>query len=237
MEEKAIFTKIIDIMADIGPIGKDKQNKQQGFKYRGIDDVMNHLQPLFIKHRVVPVVTVTDRKREAIPTKSGGSLTYTVLTMNVTLYAENGSNVVVTVDGEAMDPGDKSTNKAISVGYKYAMFTLFCIPTDEMIDPDGDTPPVGNGKQPAKKTTVTSKNVTPNTQTPPNKTTNTDSTRRATKAEIDRYITDSKGYQLYPADDQYATAMVESGALYQDLVNQMNKIMKQPLQPDNDQEA
>ena len=40
-----IHTSISKIMSEIGAIGKDQTNKQQGFKYRGIDDVMNALQP------------------------------------------------------------------------------------------------------------------------------------------------------------------------------------------------
>ena len=40
-----------------------------------------------------------------------------------------------------MDSGDKATNKAMSVAFKYACFQVFCIPTEEMRDPDAETPP------------------------------------------------------------------------------------------------
>ena len=40
-----------------------------------------------------------------------------------------------------MDSGDKATNKAMAIAMKYALFQVFCIPTDEMKDPDGETPP------------------------------------------------------------------------------------------------
>ena len=36
-----IFKKIIEVMADINAIGKDRRNQLQGFQFRGIDDVMN----------------------------------------------------------------------------------------------------------------------------------------------------------------------------------------------------
>ncbi|MBR2681016.1 MAG: ERF family protein, partial [Exiguobacterium sp.] len=42
------------------------------------------------------------------------------------------------VIGEGMDTGDKASNKAMSVGMKYAAFQLFMIPTEEMIDPDAE---------------------------------------------------------------------------------------------------
>ena len=33
-----IYQAIIGAMSDIGVIGKEKKNAQQGFKYRGVDD-------------------------------------------------------------------------------------------------------------------------------------------------------------------------------------------------------
>ena len=56
------------------------------------------------------------------------------------------------VQGEGMDSGDKSSNKAMSVAFKYACFQVFCIPTEEMKDPDADTPPesVKTGAKPKK---------------------------------------------------------------------------------------
>lgn len=40
-----------------------------------------------------------------------------------------------------MDSADKASNKAMSVAFKYACFQVFCIPTEEMVDPDSETPP------------------------------------------------------------------------------------------------
>ena len=40
-----------------------------------------------------------------------------------------------------MDSGDKASNKAMSAAFKYACFQTFCIPTEEMRDPDAETPP------------------------------------------------------------------------------------------------
>jgi len=38
-----------------------------------------------------------------------------------------------------MDSGDKATNKAMSIAYKYAAFQAFCIPTEETaIDADAE---------------------------------------------------------------------------------------------------
>lgn len=135
-----IYQAITDIMSEGYAITKDKRNTQQGFKYRGIDDVLNTFQPLLAKHHVFVVPEVLDQQRQERTTGKGGSLLYSLLRMRYTFYAEDGSNVSAVVIGEGMDSGDKASNKAMSVAMKYAMFQVFCIPTEEMQDPDADTP-------------------------------------------------------------------------------------------------
>ena len=133
-----IYQAIIGVMADIGAIGKDKKNAQQGFKYRGVDDVMNALQPVMVQHGLFVVPEIIDQKREERQTNRGGNLIYSVCTVRYTFYAKDGSNVQCVVIGEGMDSGDKATNKAMSIAFKYACFQVFCIPTEEMKDPDAE---------------------------------------------------------------------------------------------------
>lgn len=66
---------------------------------------------------------------------------YSVCKMKYRFFAVDGSYVDAVVVGEGMDSGDKATNKAMSVAFKYACFQTFCIPTENLIDdPDADTP-------------------------------------------------------------------------------------------------
>ena len=133
-----IYQAIIGVMADIGAIGKDKKNAQQGFKYRGVDDVMNALQPVMVQHGLFVVPEIIDQRREERQTNRGGNLIYSVCTVRYTFYAKDGSSVQCVVIGEGMDSGDKATNKAMSIAFKYACFQVFCIPTEEMKDPDAE---------------------------------------------------------------------------------------------------
>lgn len=133
-----IYQAISGVMADIGAIGKDKKNAQQGFKYRGVDDVMNALQPVMVKHGLFVVPEIIDQRREERQTSRGGNLIYSVCTVRYTFYAKDGSSVQCVVIGEGMDSGDKATNKAMSIAFKYACFQVFCIPTEEMKDPDAE---------------------------------------------------------------------------------------------------
>lgn len=141
-----IYGKIADCMRQLGAIGKTSKNAQQGFMYRGVDAVMNALNPVLTANHVFCVPEVLEQHREERQTRNGGNLIYSILKMCYTLYAEDGSSVSATVIGEGMDSADKSSNKAMSVAYKYAMFQIFSIPTEEMADPDADTPPESTPK-------------------------------------------------------------------------------------------
>lgn len=136
-----IYESISAIIADCPTIGKEKRNQQQGFMYRGVDDVMNVFQPLFAKYQVFVVPEVLESQREERKTGNGKNLIYSIMKIRYTFYAADGTSVSAVVQGEGMDSADKSSNKAMSVAFKYACFQVFCIPTEEMKDPDAETPP------------------------------------------------------------------------------------------------
>lgn len=137
METKQIYKKMADILQDVEAITKDQNNKEQGYKFRGIDDVYNALHPLFKKHRVFITSEVLDERREEKEGKTGNKRFYALLSVKFTYYAEDGSFVCSTMKGEAMDSGDKATNKAMSAAQKYSLIQMFLIPTVEG-SPDSD---------------------------------------------------------------------------------------------------
>lgn len=134
-----IYESIAAIQSDVEFIGKDKTTQSGSkFKYRGVDQVLNTLHPLFAKHKVFAVPEVLEiLTREERSTNSGNKVLYEVLKVKYTFFAEDGTSVSAVVVGEAMDSGDKVSNKCMSVAYKYACFQLLSIPTEEtMADPD-----------------------------------------------------------------------------------------------------
>lgn len=139
MENVQIYAAISAAMADISAIGKDKYNQQQGFKFRGIDDVMNALKPILTKNKIFTVPQVLEQTREIKVTAKGGELRYSLLKIAFRFYATDGSFIEAVTLGEGMDSGDKASNKAMAIAYKYALFQVFCIPTEEMTDPDGES--------------------------------------------------------------------------------------------------
>lgn len=134
-----IFSAITAIMAEVGHIGKSRKNAQQGYNFRGVDDVYAGLQLVMAKHGVICVPEVLEDRTEDRTTAKGSALIYRVLKIRYTFYADDGSSVTAVVIGEGMDSGDKASNKAMSVAHKYALLQVFMIPTDEPKDPENDS--------------------------------------------------------------------------------------------------
>jgi hypothetical protein len=140
MAESLICKKISAIMSDITYISKDRKNANQGYQFRGIDDIYNELHSIMSKHMVFTVPEVIEEKSEERQSRSGGTLIYRILKIKYTFYCEDGSNISAIVIGEGQDSGDKASNKAMAVAHKYALLQVFCIPTDELKDPENDSP-------------------------------------------------------------------------------------------------
>lgn len=137
-----ITKSLCAITAEISSIGKTKKNAQQGYSFRGIDDLMNTLHPLFAKYGVLMVPEVLESTREERVTARGSALISAILKVKYHLIGIDGSEVTATVIGEGMDTADKASNKALAVAFKYAAFQIFCIATDEIgkVDPDNYSP-------------------------------------------------------------------------------------------------
>jgi hypothetical protein len=122
-------------------ISKDRTNTQgAGYKFRGIDDVYNAVAPLLAEHGLCIIPRMLTRTCEDRLTKAGGNLFYVTVEAEFDFVcAEDGSKHTARTFGEAMDSGDKATNKAMSAAYKYACFQTFAIPTEGDNDADAHT--------------------------------------------------------------------------------------------------
>jgi hypothetical protein len=141
MENIAVYEAINAVQDDMAKVGisKDKKNVQQGYNFRGIDDVYGALAPLLAKHKLCIIPFTVNRTVTERTTKSGGALFYVTVDCEFHFVsAVDGSKHIARTFGEAMDSGDKATNKAMSSAYKYAAFQTFCIPVD-VVDADAET--------------------------------------------------------------------------------------------------
>ena len=136
-----MYGAIAAIMRDTKAIGKSEKNVQQGFMFRGIDNVMNELHNLFAQNGVFILPEVLNFDVTEKLTARGSIMYYTRATIKFHFVAEDASEVCTVNVGEAMDSGDKGMNKAMSIALKYALMQMLLIPTKEDKDPDAVTPP------------------------------------------------------------------------------------------------
>ncbi len=130
------INQVTAAMASEG-LGKTRKNDQQGYRFRGIDDVYNAIARHLASAKLCMLPRVASRSVTERPTKTGGVSTYVVLEVDFTLVsAVDGSSHCIRTIGEAMDTADKATNKAMSAAMKYACLLAFQIPTEGDNDAD-----------------------------------------------------------------------------------------------------
>jgi hypothetical protein len=144
-----VYEAIAKVQGELAKVGiaKEGTNSAQNYKFRGIDQVYGALSPLLSKHGLCIIPRIVSREmHERVTIKEWqGSKKESVL-FYVTVHAEfdfvsaeDGSKHTAATFGEAMDSGDKATNKAMSAAYKYAAFMTFAIPTEGDNDADATT--------------------------------------------------------------------------------------------------
>lgn len=137
-----VYKAIAAIQGELAKVGisKDGTNQQQKYKFRGIDQVYNVLSPLLAKHGLCILPRMISREVVERKSGNGNALFYVTLEAEFDFVAaSDGSKHTVRTFGEAMDSGDKATNKAMSAAYKYAAFQAFAIPTEGDNDADATT--------------------------------------------------------------------------------------------------
>ncbi len=139
----SVYKCINAVMADLAKQGieKNRRNTQgSGYNFRGVDDVYNALAPLLSKHGLVILPRMMTRQCEERLSKQGGNLFYVTVEAEFDFVcAEDGSKHTARTFGEAMDSGDKATNKAMSAAFKYVALQTFCIPTEGDNDAEAHT--------------------------------------------------------------------------------------------------
>ena len=135
-----VYKAIAQVTAALGAAGisKDRKNIQQGYAFRGIDDIFNALSSQLSAAQLCIIPRIISREVTERQTAKGGTLFYVTVKAEYDIVsAKDGSSHTACAYGEAMDSGDKATNKAMSAAYKYLAMQLFCIPTEG--DNDADT--------------------------------------------------------------------------------------------------
>jgi len=121
-------------------ISKTRKNQQQGYAFRGIDDVYNSLSSLLARYGLCIIPRYLSRTVTEHQSRNGGVLFNVVVEAEFDLVGPDGSMHTARNYGEAMDSADKATNKAMSAAYKNMALQVFAIPTEGDNDADYRTP-------------------------------------------------------------------------------------------------
>ena len=137
-----VYKAICTVMGELAVTGisKDSTNTFDKYKFRGIDAVYNTLAPILSKAGLLVLPRVLERHSEERVSEKNKALFYVTVKMEIDFVAaSDGSKHTICAYGEAMDRGDKATNKAMTAAYKYALFEAFCIPTEGSEDADKES--------------------------------------------------------------------------------------------------
>lgn len=138
-----VYQAINAVQAELAAIGISKSSRNSqgaGYNFRGIDAVYNVLSSIMAKNGLCIIPRMLTRVSEERVSKAGGALFYITVEAEFDLVsAEDGTKHTARTFGEAMDSGDKGTNKAMSAAYKYMAFQTFAIPTEGDNDADSQS--------------------------------------------------------------------------------------------------
>lgn len=142
MNHENIYQAMAAAMSDIEAIGKDQTNTHFKYKFRGIDDAMNAINPIFKKHEIFLIPELVEHTTKPFNgvNRSGDPKTtfYEKLVIKYRFCHSSGSELAATVPSVGLDDSDKGIYKALAGALKYALFQTFLIPTEEAKDPEND---------------------------------------------------------------------------------------------------
>lgn len=138
MAHTKIAAKILEVMQAVGYLQKDKENKEQHYKYLSTEHALEKINEALLKQKLITqsVYQVTESKEK--PTKNGAIWQLVTVSCTLTIIDAESDEVLVNVAfGSGTDPGDKAVAKAQTQARKYAWLSALNIPVGD--DPEEDS--------------------------------------------------------------------------------------------------
>ena len=133
-----IYQALNAVMKVVGYVQKQKAPEGGGLRYSfvGEAELIKAIRPAFVEHGiVVHPSTMTNVITDSYTTKNGAVMNRTITSLVYRFaHAPSGTFIDVAVNGEGADGGDKSSNKALTGAFKYALRQTLMIETGD--DPD-----------------------------------------------------------------------------------------------------
>ncbi|MHB1651414.1 MAG: ERF family protein [Desulfitobacteriaceae bacterium] len=137
MSHIKIAAKLLEVMQGVGYLQKDKENKEQHYKYLSTEHTLEKINEELLKQKLVTrsEYQVTESKEK--PTKNGAIWQLVTVSCTLTVLDVESDEVLVNVAyGSGTDSGDKAVAKAQTMARKYAWLAALNIPVGD--DPEED---------------------------------------------------------------------------------------------------
>jgi hypothetical protein len=124
----ALVSAIGAVMAEVGYVRGTGRNSHHKYSYTSDEDLAAAVQPALVKHGVAifPVACQLDRSGDRC-----------VIVQTWRVAHSSGEWMQIEIAGEGVDKQDKGTAKALTGARKYLLRLLFCIPTGDDIEREG----------------------------------------------------------------------------------------------------
>jgi hypothetical protein len=128
------------VMKEVREVKKSETANMPGgsYKYRGVDQVVEALSASIREHGIVIVPVSVEPEHWTAQTSKGSTVNYSRVVVAYAIHGPEGDSIPGQSVGEAMDSGDKSISKAMSVSWRTFLLEAFHIPTNDP-DPDSET--------------------------------------------------------------------------------------------------
>lgn len=151
----SLYGKLHSIMARVNRIRKDKKNQQGGYEYASEQAIKETLHPLFVEHKLL-FIPAAQELIEITPPREGNKMAMTTIRCTYRVVdAETAAEVTLQIVSSGSDSTDKGAFKANTGALKYALTTLFIIPTGD--DPEDDGGSGAAKSQPQARTRTAAK--------------------------------------------------------------------------------
>lgn len=135
LEFKGVDDRWNFVLEHLPAIGKDSSGEGLTYKFRSIDTVLDHLNPLLAAAGVHIIPTRQQFERGSYVTKHGTVMNTVTVTSTWQIRDVEGGFFYAETVGEGSDAGDKATSKAQTMAFKYLLWPALAINSNE--DPDG----------------------------------------------------------------------------------------------------
>lgn len=152
--EKNLMQKLVEVLADLGPIEKSKRNPHFGYNYVGEGQMMAELRHRLANRNIFLTTSVETCVPHYYANDPKMGVFVSVTTTHTFHDADSGEKLPVGGAGVGWDSGDKGVYKAITGATKYALMKNFLV-TDEQEPESGEQAPATStaaGRSPGKHT-------------------------------------------------------------------------------------